>query len=169
MSVYVSTGGFFNLSADKITEKLLKQKISLVELSGGLYNEDLVLNLSKYLERGVKFQIHNYFPPPKNPFILNLASNDDEIRKQSLNHVINSLKCCEILKANYYSFHAGFLCDFSISEIGKVIKKRNLSDREKSKDLFIKSLNDISKVANNLGINLMIENNVLSKKKFFRI
>ena len=166
MSVYVSTGGFYNLSADKTTEQFVKENIKFIELSGGLYSKDLIINLSKYLEAGVKFQIHNYFPPPKNPFILNLASDDKNIREQSLNHVMNSLKCCEILKSNFYSFHAGFLCDFSISEIGKKIKKRKLNDRNKSKDIFNKSLEKISKVASDLNINLMIENNVLSKKNF---
>ena len=166
MSVYVSTGGFYNLSADKTAELFVNENIKFIELSGGLYSKDLLINLSKYIESGVKFQIHNYFPPPKNPFILNLASSDDSIRKQSLNHVMNSLKCCKILKSNFYSFHAGFLCDFSISEIGKKIKNRQLNDRKKSKDIFYKSLEKISKVASDLNINLMIENNVLSKKNF---
>ena len=164
MTIYISTGGYKNKSADETVELLVKNNLKEIELSGGLYNPNLVDNLRKYLDYGVKFQVHNYFPPPEKPFIINLASNDERIKKLSLDHIFKAIKLCEKLNAKFYSFHAGFLCDFKISEIGKKIKKRILNDREKSINIFIENLNKISNFALNHGINIMVENNVISKK-----
>ena len=77
-------------------------------------------------------------------------------------HVDRALDCCAKLHAKYYSFHAGFLCDLKISELGRQIKKRKLYNREKSIELFLERILSISKKAEDRGIKIMIENNVLS-------
>ena len=164
MTIYISTGGLKFLSAVQAVESLYKNDVKEIELSGGLYHPNLIKDLGKFVDKGLKFQIHNYFPPPKKPFIINLASEDKEIRNLSLNHVFEAIRSCRVIDANYYSFHAGFLCDFNISEIGKKINKRKLCNRSKSIDLFLESLNKISKFAEDNGILIMVENNVLSKK-----
>ena len=161
MTTYISTGGFSKFSADKISEKLISTGINSIELSGGIYSTNVIDNLYELKEKA-NFQIHNYFPPPKIPFVLNLASQDTEISNLSLEHTYHALDCCMKLNAEYYSFHAGFLCDLSVSELGGKIKKRKLYDREKSIDLFLERVSLISKKAENKGIKIMIENNVLS-------
>ena len=168
MGIYISTGGFSELSADKTSEQLIAMGISSIELSGGKFSKDILENLDK-LKKKANFQIHNYFPPPSIPFVLNLASQDKEVSKLSLNHVDRALDCCAKLHAKYYSFHAGFLCDLKISEIGRQIKKRKLYNRKKSIELFLERILSISKKAEDRGIQIMIENNVLSannKKEF---
>ncbi len=166
--IYISTGGFSKFSADKISSRLIASGINSIELSGGKFSKNILENLNK-LKKKTDFQIHNYFPPPSIPFVLNLASQDEEVARLSLNHVDHALECCVKLQAEYYSFHAGFLCDLKISELGKQIKKRKLYDREKSIELFLKRILSISKKAEVRGIKIMIENNVLSannKKEF---
>jgi sugar phosphate isomerase/epimerase len=164
MTIYISTGGYKSKPADQTVKDLLSSGVKEIELSGGVYHPNLMDNLTKFLKNGVNFQIHNYFPPPKKPFIINLASNIQSIRETSLEHVFNAIKCCKKLNAKFYSFHAGFLCDFDVSEIGKKIKKRDLYDRKKSTDLFLECLLKISKFAFDHGVNIMVENNVVSKK-----
>ena len=163
MTVYISTGGYSNYTAYQASKMLIDSNINSIELSGGLYSED---NIDKLIElkKKAKFQIHNYFPPPKIPFVLNLASTDEEVSKMSMSHIENSLRCCQKLGSNYYSFHAGFLCDLKSQELGRKIYKRKLFDREKSIDLFVKRINIISKKADEMGIKIMIENNVISVK-----
>ena len=78
MTVYISTGGFSKVSADEISRKLIEEGIDTIELSGGIHSANVIKNLNK-LKNKAKFQIHNYFPPPKIPFVLNLASEDKEI------------------------------------------------------------------------------------------
>ena len=84
--IYVSTGGFSKENPFKIIKKLNKNKIFNIELSSGLYSRNLKTKLSK-LKKKNNFLIHNYFPVPKNPFVLNLASLNKSINKKSFNHV----------------------------------------------------------------------------------
>jgi len=163
MTIYISTGGYADLSADKSSLKLIEAGINSIELSGGIYSTNVIENLSK-LEKKAKFQIHNYFPPPKIPFVLNLASQNREISNLTLDHIDYVLECCLKLGATYYSFHAGFLCDLKVNELGQKIKKRELYDREKSINLFLERIVKISRKAEDKGIKIMIENNVLSQK-----
>ena len=59
-----------------------------IELSGGTeyydnFENDLI-NLKK--EFDLNYLIHNYFPPPLEHFVLNLASTDKDIYEKSLSH-----------------------------------------------------------------------------------
>lgn len=163
MPVYVSTGGFNSQSIIKSVDYFLKNKIFDIELSGGIYEPYLLKKLLRY-KNYVNFQVHNYFPPPKFPFVLNVCSLNKEIEEKSLNHIYNSLNFCSKINSDHYSFHAGFLCDFQIKELGRVIKKKKLYEREKCLELFIKNVVKIFNRAESLGIKIMIENNVLSQK-----
>ena len=94
---------------------------------------------------------------------------DKNVVNQSLAQVDNAIKTCVELGSNYYSFHAGFLCDLEVSELGKPIKKRKINDRKICTEVFIERVKQISKKAENKNVNIMIENNVLSfnnKKQF---
>lgn len=55
------------------------------------------------------FLVHNYFPPPADPFIVNLASDDPRIRSRSLRHVLESISFCRRIGAKLYTFHPGFV------------------------------------------------------------
>ena len=85
MSVYISTGGYKNENLNSIFKKLKLNNIYNVELSGGLYKKNILKDLKK--QKKINFQIHNYFPVPKKPFVLNLASADPIISKLTMNHV----------------------------------------------------------------------------------
>lgn len=162
MTIYISTGGFKTSKADEVAINFLKNGINTIELSGTCYHPNLLNNLSNLKDK-IDFQIHNYFPPHKVPFVLNIASEDKEISKLTLDHIDYALESCQKLNSKFYSFHAGFLCDIKTSELGKKIKKKLLQDRSKSIDLFLERILKISNKAKNLGIEIMIENNVLSK------
>ncbi len=163
MAIYISTGGYKDLSAEKICEDLFKAGVTSIELSGTKYVEGIIEKLG-LLKKKINFQIHNYFPPPKVPFVLNLASENEKIAELTLNHIFHALECCRKLDAKFYSFHAGFLCDINVKELGKKVRKKKLQDRSFTKEIFLKRVQIISKRASELGINVMIENNVLSKK-----
>ena len=124
MTVYISTGGFSNLTAYNAAKKLKKSNINEIELSGGLYSKNLIKDIHK-IKKISNIQLHNYFPPPKKPFVLNLASLDKNISKKSYNHIIKAINLCKNLGTQFYSFHAGFLCDVKPNELGKRIKKKD--------------------------------------------
>jgi sugar phosphate isomerase/epimerase len=163
MPVYFSTGGYKNSNTINVVEDLIANGLNYIELSGTSYAPDNIKKLTEF-KSSARFQIHNYFPPPKNPFVINLASMDQEIYKKSLDHIFNAIESCEKINSSHYSFHAGFLCDIDVSEIGKSVKKKLLQNKEDSTSLFIDRLKLVSDKAKKHNINIMLENNVLSKK-----
>ena len=83
MEIYISTGGFRSDTAFEVVAKFIKNGIKNIELSGTKYSSENIAEISKLKDK-VKLQIHNYFPPPKLPFVLNLASSDNKIYKKVL-------------------------------------------------------------------------------------
>lgn len=164
--IYVSTGWIKNLPAWKTSEELLNSGINFIELSGGSYDENQLNNL-KELKKYQNFIVHNYFPPPKDPFVLNLSSLCDDISNRTLNHIEIAMQYSVELDSPQYSFHGGFLIDPKITELGKTIENKKLYDRKEALKVFIDRLNTVSERAKKLGVSLLIENNVLSKKNLY--
>lgn len=161
--IYISTGGFREKTADKVSAELQSVGLKNVELSGGAYSATLLSDL-KALTPDVNFQIHNYFPPPEDPFVLNLGSLDREVGARSVAHVEQALQWCVELAADRYSFHAGFLLDPKVDELGKRIPSRSLFDRDECIEVFVSRVSRLAEIAEKAGVALMIENNVLSAK-----
>ena len=160
--IYVSTGGVKNQPAWKTSEDFFDNGIKNIELSGGEHDQDMLAKLKK-LKSKVKFQIHNYFPPPKNPFVFNLGSLDKEILSLSVQHAEKAIQWSVELERPIYSFHSGFLLDIAVKELGKKVKKRNLNSHKDVLLNFIENVNKISDYAQKEGVSLLIENNVISK------
>lgn len=159
--IYLSTGGFNFLTGSKTASLFLENGISSIELSGGKYDEnalDDLLALSSYCD----LQIHNYFPPPKDAFVFNLASTNEVISEKSLNHSFQSVDLAAKLGCEVYSFHAGFLLDPNVCDLGKKISLQNLQERDSGIRLFIDRVNEISNYAKRKEIKILLENNVIS-------
>lgn len=58
-----------------------------------------------------EYLVHNYFPPPQESFILNIASLDETIYRRSINQIFRSIDFCDEIGARLYTFHPGFLTD----------------------------------------------------------
>ena len=112
MSIYFSTGGYKNQISRDVVKTLIDVGIKDIELSGTCYSKDNIKDLKQLLKFS-NLQIHNYFPPPKKPFVLNLASMDEAIAQKTIDHIMYAIDVCKELNCKYYSFHAGFLCDIS--------------------------------------------------------
>tara|TARA_Y100001970_G_scaffold284775_1_gene402864 strand:- start:2145 stop:2990 length:846 start_codon:yes stop_codon:yes gene_type:complete len=164
--IYCSTGGYYNKSAYTISKNYISNGIKNIELSGGIYSKNLISNIKK-LSKKYNFIAHNYFPPPKKKFVINLASCNKEIVKRSMQHITKSILLSSKLNAHYFSFHAGFRFDPIIKDLGKNFNYYNvLNNRERSLSNFILNVNKLAKIAKEEGITLLIENNVLTKANF---
>ena len=161
--INITTGGYRGEAAAVASVKLIAEGIKHIELSGGAYSASLLSDLQA-LRPATKFQVHNYFPPPEKPFVLNLGSLDPLIGERSIAHVEKALQWCSALGADRYSFHAAFLLDPKVDELGRRIPNRNLFDRDKSTEVFVNRVSKLAELAKKAGITLMIENNVLSAK-----
>lgn len=159
--IFVSTGGVRDVSADEVARELLAHDIVAIELSGGRPKASLHKDLLE-LSRQCTFQVHNYFPPPSDPFVFNLASLDQAIATRSFDHVLTAMRWAVDLKRPIFSFHAGFLLDPRPAELGKHIAARPLYDRTEAMKCFLDRVNLLARHAETEGVSLLIENNVIS-------
>lgn len=154
--------------AGKDLEEMVRESSGLnlpIEFSSGMpYVHDME---SKFLSVTSPKLLHNYFPAPSDPFVLNLASGNDATRKRSVDHCKNGLRLASICGAPFFSAHAGFCVDPSPSELGKELKKASTFDREKHWELFISSLSEVLKYADQYKVDFLIENNVLAKMNVY--
>jgi len=165
--IYISTGGLKSQTGYESINSYLEKGIFSIELSGGKYEEYQKENLKKIKKnKELILQVHNYFPPPKEPFVLNLGSLNFQIASKSFKHIVESINLAAELGAKYYSFHAGFLLDPKVNELGKKINKKTLYNREISINHFIERVIKLACIAAEKDITLLIENNVLSRKNF---
>jgi len=157
----VSTMAFSGKSVEEIVEEAAKQNFALEFSSGMPYKENMI---DIFLNAPVKKYIHNYFPAPKEPFVLNLASRNSEIRTQSISHCVKGLELAKQVDCKFYSVHAGFCIDPDHRELGKLFKEKTEVNKEENIKLFKDSLTKLLVRAEDLNVDLYIENNVAIKE-----
>lgn len=111
---------------------------------------------------GMAFLVHNYFPPPSEPFVLNLASADDRTLKQSRAHVERALELCSAIGSPLYSVHAGFIVDpVQAGGGGLAFAEAPGPDTARAAfERFVESVEIALSSAERLGVRLLVENNV---------
>lgn len=162
--IFVSTSGFKNKKISEIIEILAINKFKNIELSGGSayyegIEEDLVKLKAKY---DLNLQLHNYFPPPKDGFVLNLSSNNDDIFNKSIDHYKRSIEISKILGSNKFALHAGYLIDPEVSELGKRLNKKIFNQRSIGIEKFSLGYSILKDFAGK-EFDIYVENNVISK------
>jgi len=158
----VSTSCVKNKKIKDSVVELAVNGFTNIELSGGTeFYEDLEKDLLDLKDKySLNYRCHNYFPPPKEPFVLNLASLNDKTFRMSFNHLENVIALSNRLGADKFAFHAGFFINIRLDEIGKKLSRDDLFNKEESVERFCSAYRKIKKQANN--VSLFIENNVFS-------
>lgn len=162
-TTYISTSCLKAPKIKSVIEQLANFGFSHLELSGGTENypeleQDIVELKSKL---NIDLMLHNYFPPPTEHFVLNLASLNAKVFDQSVEHCLRAINLSRKIGATKFAIHAGFLIDIQLSEIGKPITKTNLFDRDKALEKYAEGFNLLVKETGN-SLQLYVENNVLS-------
>jgi sugar phosphate isomerase/epimerase len=158
-NLYVSTVAFKGKSIAEIESLCLKNEWQL-EFSSGLAISPNIKEI--YLQSKVNRMPHNYFPAPNNPFVINLASENDGIRRRSIAHSIQGLEMAKSSNSPFYAAHAGFCIDPDPNELGKVLRVDLSYNKVNNKELFLDSIREILTVADKLDIDFLVENNVLA-------
>lgn len=86
----------------------LEAGIKAVEIGSNHCFQDSYNYISQY---PFQYLIHNYFPIPKESFVLNIASINDRIRRKSISHIKKAINFCSEHGVKLYTFHPGFLTD----------------------------------------------------------
>jgi len=160
VNIGVSTVAFSGFSIEQMIE-IAKSNAWILEFSSGLeYRDDLG---DVFLNADIQRLPHNYFPPPRVPFVINLASSSNQILEKTITHCLQGLKLAGKSGAAFYSVHAGFCLDPDPSELGNALKNTKF-DRERHWQIFMASLERLLKATTLNDPHLLIENNVISQK-----
>ena len=159
INIAVSSLAFAGKKPEDIIGIAAKENYTLEFSSGMPYMKDME---DIFLNASVKKLPHNYFPAPEQPFVLNLASTNDEIRNRSVKHCINGLRLASAASSPFFSAHAGFCVDPNPSELGRQLKQHSGIDKNKNWKLFIEGLKEVSMEAEKYKTGFLIENNVIA-------
>ena len=158
-NIYISSLAFLGSTPENMIREAKENEFAIEFSSGMLYRDDME---ELYFRADIKKILHNYFPAPKIPFVLNLASKDQNIRERSIKHCIQGLRMSKKSGATFFSAHAGFCIDPNPADLGNLLVINEYFDSEYHKSIFLESVREILKVANQLETDFLIENNVIS-------
>ena len=148
-------------SKDKIADaivELAELGFTNIELTGKtkFYNgieEDLIGLKDRYK---LNYLIHNYFPPQKDDFVLNIATNNRDLKEKTLGLIKQAIALTLKFKENVYSIHPGFRYDLLPElEKGFFIKQNNNPTAE---DDFYKTLDFLVRELMPEGFKVAVEN-----------
>ncbi len=140
-----------------------------IELTGGTayydgFEEELLRLRDRYR---LSYLVHNYFPPPRTDFVVNLASADSLVRERSLEHLAGAIDFCRRLGIDRFGFHAGFFVDPDVSMLGGTVTGDGIGDRVASVARFCQGVRELRSHAGR-DVTLYVENNVCSRENYDR-
>ncbi len=163
-NVWISSSALGARNVTDAASHCLAMGLARLELTAGFrFTDHLLDEMQAATRSGVKLLLHNYFPPPKVAFVINLASCNKEIRERSIAHCKQALELSSVLSAPFFSVHAGLSVDADPAALGRQLSADGLTPLSVSAAVFHESVADLCLYAENLGISLLIENNVLSQ------
>ena len=158
--IFVSSGGH-RCTPTEAVRKLRDSGVQDIELSAGLFQEEGFNGLTDQLSDG-RLQVHNYFPPPPEPFVFNLCDPDDVGRERSIRFACAAIEFGKSLNSHVYSFHAGFLGTPAVSDLGRTWGVTNRVGFEEGSELFTDSVERVNHFARERDVRLLVENNVFT-------
>ncbi len=162
--VFVSTTSFKTHHLGEIFALCEAHGIGAVELSVA---KSWNLSMLHEEKAARKLLVHNYFPPPADPFLLNLASQDPVNLQRSLDHCRAALALSAELGSPIYAAHGGFGMDLGTALLGKPEAQAALPETaftpfEQIYETLLESVRTLCAYGRDLGVRFLIENNVLS-------
>lgn len=165
--VHVSSTAFADRDLGAVLAACAAEGIAALELSD-VRNPDLAL-----LEPGPgrpalpALLLHNYFPPPADPFLLNLASPDPANLARSRAHCRAALDLSARLGAPVYAAHAGFAFDLPPRMLGRpreqaTIPLDALADPQATVAVLVESARELAAYGAARGVRFLLENHVCS-------
>jgi len=160
--IYISSAAVDSTSIEDSVNNLAGIGIRNIELSGGTGYSDNILNKLKDLKEkfSLNFLIHNYFPPPKKDFVLNIASHNKITRKKSIHFAKKSINIAYELGIDFYTLHPGYTIEFRAAQESDYFiadHSSSISPRQAATNMF-ESLSEIRQSAALKGIRIGLEN-----------
>ena len=160
--IYISSSRFKSKDIEAVIAEAIRYNITNLELSGGAnYSETFIDKLIyAHQKLGFHFLVHNYFPPPIDHFILNIAATNEKDRKRSVAFAKNSIELATKIGSPVYSIHSGYLAILNISKDGERFEKQlaAMNDVNEAMAAFKQSLKELITHASVHNISLAVEN-----------
>jgi len=131
----------------------------MLEFSSGLGHHHKLENL--YRTAGCARLPHNYFPAPEEPFLLNLASLNDQLWQRSIDHCHLGLDLASCSGAPFFSAHAGYCGDPSPDDLGNVMTEVHPELRQEYWGRFLDAVKHLGAEAAQANVKFLIENHVV--------
>lgn len=160
--VVLSSTCFNEPNLPGLCELLVENGIDKVELSGNIQHlplPQIKAILDQYRGR-IKFYIHNYFPAPSIPIVLNLAH--PETVEQSIRHCEKAIDLCAFLESGFYSLHAGLSFAPKPYDLGKDQTHLIAMSLDDSWVILEKACFHLAEYAKTKNVQLLLENNVVA-------
>ena len=166
--MYFSSAAFGRQTLPEIVEECLALDVGLEFTSSFEYRADLVEHIGRI--RGLPLLVHNYFPPPAEPFVLNLAATDPAIRSASLNLCREAIELSAQIGGTVYGVHAGFAMNLTATMLGQpeqqaALPPEALIPPARAMETFRQAVLDLAAFAQTCGVRLLLENNVITPQQ----
>jgi sugar phosphate isomerase/epimerase len=163
--VYVSSTSFESRDLAAILGLCEEGKLDGLELSVLDGWDETLLWTKPYPSR---FLVHNYFPPPDRPFILNLASRDEATLARSRAHCRSAIDLSRRLGGAVYAAHGGYTTDLSPEMLGRPelqaeLRRDELAPRHDAYVTLVESVRELCVYGRERGVRFLIENHVLPR------
>jgi sugar phosphate isomerase/epimerase len=145
-----------------LCELLTAHGINKIELSGNIQHLPLpqIKEILNNYKGQIRFYIHNYFPAPSTPIVLNLA-HPDTVEK-TIKHCEKAIDLCAFLDSGFYSLHAGISFAPKPSDLGKGQTHLTSMSMDDSWEVLEKACFQVAEYAESKNIQLLLENNVVA-------
>lgn len=162
-NVYLSSGAFPSRKLADILSTAADWGVVNVELSSDVAPSADNIAIARRARRAHTFLLHNYFPAPARPFVLNLASADKENLDRSRQHCRKALEISAELEAPLFAAHAGFAAQLAPADLGSKFDPERATPRKEAYATFLDSVGDLVLYGKKLGVRFLVENNVVTK------
>ncbi|MDP7080754.1 MAG: sugar phosphate isomerase/epimerase family protein [Candidatus Undinarchaeales archaeon] len=159
--VFLSTtclGG--GTSASEVLRTLAEGGFKRLEMgSSHRYERELVPTIAREArELDLTLLTHNYFPPCKNPFMLNPAASDEAFVERSRAFMLEAIDAAATLGSPVYGFHPGFRLERSLG-FGHVLEDTSqLTDADDAYERAVRSAGLFVDRGREAGIRILVEN-----------
>lgn len=136
----------------ELYKKLNIQNIELGSIHNPPFDEKKLVRFQK--ESSTRFIVHGFFPPAKNPFMLNLGAQDEKLLRNSINFIKNAIEFCSTIEAGRYSFHGAYTAETDLKD--NVVGKRYPYTRVFN--TLVENINAVADFASEHGVRIAVEN-----------
>ena len=162
LDVVLSSTCFKERNLFSLCEFLVNNGIDKIELSGNIQHlpPSEIEDILNRFKGKIKFYIHNYFPAPSVPIVLNLA-HPDTVEK-TIEHCEKAIDLCAFLDSGFYSLHAGLAFAPKPSDLGKGQTHLRSMSLDDSWKVLEQACLQVAEYAQTKNIQLLLENNVVA-------